>query len=68
MGIDPFLMSTELYQKLDEVMTISCKNLAPVATNLVDLVWESEAERPPRPAIPVFVLPLKYAGGSQALK
>ena len=65
MGIDPFLMSAELYQKLDEVVTNSCKSLVPISTNLVDLVWQSEAERPPHPTTPVFMLPLKYAGESK---
>ena len=65
MGIDPFLMSAELYQKLDEAVTNSCKSLVPISTNLVDLVWQSEAERPPHPTTPVFMLPLKYAGESK---
>ena len=62
MGVDPFLVSAELFKLWDEVLTNSCKSLVPIATNLVDLVWQSEAVQPPRPTTPVFVLPLKYAG------
>ena len=62
MGIDPFLMLAEQYQKIEESMSSSNKKLVQVSSNLVDLVWQAEGTKPPRPLTPVFVHPVKYAG------
>lgn len=59
MGIDPLLISAELFEKYDKAL--SKANIAMVAMpeNLVDKIWD---DRPPRPLNVVMTHPLQYSG------
>lgn len=58
-GIDPLLISAELFEKYDKAL--SKANIAMVAMpeNLVDKIWD---DRPPRPLNVVMTHPLQYSG------
>ncbi len=60
-GVDPTLLSSSTAKKLAEKIKKSGgSDLVAVTDNLVDIVWG--ADRPPRPAEPVKVLPVKFSG------
>ena len=60
-GVDPTLTTIGEARRLKAAFRAKGRDvrLVPVAGNLVDALWEAQ---PPRPANPVAVHPLKYAG------
>ncbi|XP_031555402.1 xaa-Pro aminopeptidase 1-like [Actinia tenebrosa] len=62
-GVDPFLVSLQEWQKLSKAMTSNGLSLVKTETNLVDIVWSSH-DRPAPPSDGVTALSLNYAGKS----
>lgn len=58
-GVDPFLMSYDIWKKLSKGLASSGHTLVPVDKNLVDLVWD---EKPPPPSSPIVPLGVRYTG------
>lgn len=58
-GIDPFLHTVDVAEKLQRRMAAAGKELVPLANNLVDEIW---TDRPAPPKEPLRVHPLEWAG------
>lgn len=58
-GVDPFLMATDVWKTLSKQLKSNGQYLVPVSQNLVDLVWD---EQPDPPLNSVIVLPNEYTG------
>ncbi|KAG9285862.1 hypothetical protein G9A89_013287 [Geosiphon pyriformis] len=65
-GIDPTLISVSEARNLSESLGKVGSSLVATDRNLVDIVWGEE--RPSRPAHPIIVLPIEYAGRSHTDK
>ncbi|KAJ8026346.1 Xaa-Pro aminopeptidase 1 [Holothuria leucospilota] len=59
-GVDPFLFSYDMWQTCYKGLKSSGNQLIPVASNLVDLVWDSERPEPPCSAL--IVQDVRYSG------
>lgn len=64
-GYDPFVLSMEMHASYGKALRAPQSALVPIATNLVDAVWE---ERPEAPAQPIYALPGEVTGRSVADK
>nr|CAD7264995.1 unnamed protein product [Timema shepardi]CAD7575794.1 unnamed protein product [Timema californicum] len=60
-GVDPNVLSYEEWKIIQNDMKGSGVNLIPIATNLVDLIWE---DKPASPSSTVLPLAIKYTGKS----
>nr|CAD7391976.1 unnamed protein product [Timema cristinae] len=58
-GVDPNVLSYEEWKIIQNDMKGSGVNLIPIATNLVDLIWE---DKPASPSSTVLPLAIKYTG------
>lgn len=64
-GFDPFVLSMETHASYLKALRAPNSALVPIATNLVDAVWEG---RPPASAQPIYALPDEVTGRSVADK
>nr|CAD7463512.1 unnamed protein product [Timema tahoe] len=60
-GVDPNVLSYEEWKIIQNDMKGSGVNLVPIATNLVDLIWEGKPASPSNMVVP---LAIKYTGKS----
>ncbi|XP_008152124.2 xaa-Pro aminopeptidase 2 [Eptesicus fuscus] len=61
-GFDPLLFSIGTWKSYDTALQGSDRELVPITTNLVDLVWGSK--RPPVPSQPIYVLQEAFTGST----
>jgi Xaa-Pro aminopeptidase len=64
-GFDPFVVSMEAYTSYSQALKAPGSALVPLATNLVDAVWE---DQPAAPAQPIYALPDPMTGRTVAEK
>ncbi|XP_065919965.1 xaa-Pro aminopeptidase 1-like [Dysidea avara] len=60
-GIDPSLVSAELFEKYDKALSKATIAIVAISENLVDKAW---INRPQRPLNPTMIHPLQYSGKS----
>ncbi|KAJ3415074.1 hypothetical protein HDV05_005600 [Chytridiales sp. JEL 0842] len=65
-GVDSKLITVAAAKLLVDSLAEANISLVSIPDNLVDIVWD--AERPPVPSKPIFLLPEKYAGKSAKQK
>ncbi len=65
LGFDPWLTTVADADKFQAACKAAGATLVPVAKNLIDLIWE---DQPTRPADPVDLHPMEFAGKSVAEK
>ncbi|XP_014667790.1 PREDICTED: xaa-Pro aminopeptidase 1-like isoform X2 [Priapulus caudatus] len=58
-GVDPFLLSVDVWRPLSEKLKQSGRELVPINQNLIDLVWD---DRPASPSNHIDIQPLQFAG------
>lgn len=58
-GVDPFLMSTEVWRPLSKLLKSNGHSLVPVTENLVDLTWD---DQPAPPNNAIIILDQSYTG------
>ena len=65
-GVDPWLLGANSWSSLSDKLDSAGLQLVAVETNLVDLAWSSDPDRPqpPRPDNPVTPLELRFTGSS----
>ncbi|XP_019376701.1 PREDICTED: xaa-Pro aminopeptidase 2 [Gavialis gangeticus] len=61
-GLDPFLFSIDNWESYSQALRNSGRNLIPIDTNLVDLVWD--AQKPPPPAHSIYALSDEFTGNT----
>lgn len=67
-GVDASLLAISDFKDLAADLEKRGSTLKPLATNLVDEIWNADGSRPPAPRNEIFTQPLKYAGKSVAEK
>ncbi|XP_014377241.1 xaa-Pro aminopeptidase 2 isoform X1 [Alligator sinensis] len=61
-GLDPFLFSIDNWESYCQALQNSGRNLIPIETNLVDLVWD--AQKPPPPTHSIYALSDEFTGNT----